>query len=627
VGNFGERYQIIGRLGEGGMGEVWLAHDELLGNRPVAIKIMRTQMLPGGEDAARFDREMRLAAQMQHPNVVMVFTTGTFNGAPYMVMEYLEGHDLAKVPPAAGLEQIVTIGRETCGALAYAHERNVIHRDIKPGNLFLCKTGQTKVTDFGIAKAMSGTKLSSSGVLVGTFAYMSPEQWLGEPAAFSNDVWSLGCTLYEFLSGRVARECTTAGEYAAAAVRREPIPDLRSVARVPDWLGGAVMAMLEPDPRSRPTAAQGIQLLSGAPSGAWPAGPPRTDPAGPPATSTAHWRNDAGITAAGWPGGPATPPPAPLPPGPGGRGTRPARRRGKGRLIASLIGVAVVLFGGLYLGRNALFGSSAANNGTSGGGAAGGASSPGAAAKPAGSASSSPSGSSTAGVIPGSTAAAAGTATLTGGATQVAVGSAPSFTFTAQDLGAGESVVLQRTAGQTYENVATLSGASGPVTPPALGAMGKYLYRVAIEHSGAVASASAPVTVEAYGIVQLVPFNNGAGTVQVGSRLFNYTDQKGAAQYPQYSQNQAWSASTCRSITLQFAQDQNGQQNRSTAYLEFVQTSTDPAYASAAAGTVQSVTVPLDGGPLYINTSSTGEYNIDFTATGSCYTPSGQPQA
>ena len=129
MGNFDGRYQMIRRLGEGGMGEVWLAHDEQLNNRPVAIKIMRAQMLPVGEDAARFDREMRLAAQMQHPNIVTVFTTGTFNGAPYMVMEYLEGHDLSKMPPAGGAEQIVTIGRETSSALAYAHAMNVIHRD------------------------------------------------------------------------------------------------------------------------------------------------------------------------------------------------------------------------------------------------------------------------------------------------------------------------------------------------------------------------------------------------------------------------------------------------------------------------------------------------------------------
>lgn len=624
MGNFDGRYQMISRLGAGGMGEVWLAHDEQLSNRPVAIKIMRAQMAPGGEDAARFDREMRLAAQMQHPNIVTLFTTGTFNGAPYMVMEYLEGHDLSKVPPSGGTEQVVAIGRETCGALAYAHDRNVIHRDIKPGNLFLCGSGQTKVTDFGIAKAMTGTKLSSSGVLVGTFAYMAPEQWLGEPAAFSNDIWAVGCVLYEFLSGRLPRERATAGEYASAAVRREAIPDLRGTARVPDWLGAAVMAMLDPDPASRPTAAQCEQLLSGGgggvPAGAW-AG---QAPAGAPPTATSQWSAGAGGTVApGWPSGPVTPPPAHVP-ADGGSGQRPVKRRGKkGRVIASLAGVAVLAAVGAYAARGAIFGSTAANNTTAGGGASSPAASGAATGSPSASAVAA---TSAGGAINGSSAGPAGTATLTGVTTQVDTGSAPSFTYAAQGVPSGDSVMLQRTFGQAYQDVATLSGANGPVTAPALSAMGKYLFRVAIESNGTPVATSAPVTVEAYGNVPLLPFNDGNGTVQVGNRLFSYTDNQSSSQYPQYQQNQAWTASTCRSITVQFAQDQGGQSNNGTAYLEFVQTSSDPANASAPAGTVKSVTVQLDGGPLYINTSSSTGNGIDFTATGSCYTPSGQPQ-
>ena len=607
------------------MGEVWLAHDEQLNNRPVAIKIMRAQMLPVGEDAARFDREMRLAAQMQHPNIVTVFTTGTFNGAPYMVMEYLEGHDLSKMPPAGGTEQIVTIGRETSSALAYAHAMNVIHRDIKPGNLFRCKTGQTKVTDFGIAKAMTGTKLSSSGVLVGTFAYMSPEQWLGEPAAFSNDIWALGCALYEFLAGRLPRECATVGEYASAAVRREAIPDLRGAARVPDWLGGAVMAMLEPDPRSRPTAAQSLQLLSGAPTGSWATGQLRPGPVGPP-TSTSQWRVNGATAAQNWPSAP-TPPPAPFPTGGNGGGHRsqPPKRGRKGRVIASLIGVAVLLIAGVYAARGAIFGSAPANNAGASGGSSSAASSPVASGNLAASASAPAT--DAAGAIAGSSAPAAGTATLTGDTTQVDVGSAPSFTYTAQDVPAGDSVVLQRTFGQTYADVTPLTGANGPVTAPALDTMGKYSFRVAIESNGSVLSASAPVVVEAYANVPLAPFNGGGGTVQVGSRVFTYTDVADGSSYPQYNQNQAWTASTCRSITVQFADGTNGQQDNATAYLEFVQQSSDPVYASAAVATVKSVTVPLDGGPLYINGSSSAGYGVVFTATGSCYTPTGQPQS
>jgi serine/threonine protein kinase len=627
VGNFDDRYQMIRQLGEGGMGEVWLAHDEQLNNRPVAIKIMRAQVLPLGEDAARFDREMRLAAQMQHPNIVTVFTTGTFSSAPYMVMEYLEGHDLNKVPPAGGPEQIVAIGRETCGALVYAHARDVIHRDIKPGNLFLCKTGQTKVTDFGIAKAMTGTKLSSSGVLVGTFAYMAPEQWLGEPAAFSNDIWALGCALYEFLSGRLPRECATVGEYASAAVRRDTIPDLRSAARVPDWLGGAVMAMLEPDPRSRPTAADCLQILSGgAPSGAWATGQLRPGPVGPP-TSTAQWRANGATAAQNWPSVP-TPPPTPFPTGETARGHRgqPPKRGKKGRVIASLIGVAVVLLAGVYAARGAIFGSTPANNPAVSGGTASSGSSPATSGNPAASTSATASATDAAGAIGGSSAPAAGTATLTGVTTQVDVGAAPSFTYSAQDVPAGDSVVLQRTFGQAYADVTPLTGANGPVTAPALDTMGKYSFRVAIESNGSVLSASTPVPVEAYGSVPLVPLNEGNGTVQVGNRLFSYTDQGGVSNYPQYEQHQTWDSSTCRSITVQFAEDTAGQQNHGTAYLEFVQTSSDAVYSSAAPATVKAVTVPLDGGPLYMNMSSTVGDDIDFTATGSCYTPSGQPQ-
>ncbi|TVZ04276.1 serine/threonine protein kinase [Trebonia kvetii] len=641
MGNFDGRYQMIGRLGEGGMGEVWLAHDEQLDNRPVAIKIMRAQLLSSAEDAARFDREMRLAAQMQHPNIVTVFTTGTFGGAPYMVMEYLEGHDLSRVPPAGGVDQAVAIGRETCGALAYAHERNVIHRDIKPGNLFLCKTGQTKVTDFGIAKAMTGTKLSSSGVLIGTFAYMAPELWLGEPAAFSNDIWAAGCALYGFLSGRLPRECATVGEYASAAVRREPIPDVRSVARIPDWLGGAVMAMLEPDPRNRPTAAQSLQLLSGSPSGSWQAGqagPGYTSRATGPAVVDAPpwWGN--GFSDPGRPSGPTPPPGYPSADG-GGRGSGPVRRRKRGRLIAALAGMAVLLVAGLYVARGAILGSSGANTAAGNGSTpkvstkatrkSSHATSPGSGASASASASALASSSVTAsGDATQSTSAppVTGSATLTGVTTQVDAGSAPSFTFSVQDLGSGESTVLQRTFGQTFEDVQTLTGATGSVTPPKLNAMGKYSFRIAIESGGAVVGVSAAVAVTAYGDVPLVPFNNGSGTVQVGNRLFSYTDQEGTYQYPQYEQNQVWSASTCRSITVQFTQSQGGQQAGSTGYLEFVQTSSDPAYASAHAGIVKSITVPLDGGPLYINTSSTGGYQIDLVATGSCYTPSGQTQ-
>lgn len=260
---FGGRYRQVRLLGAGGMGEVWLALDEELGERPVAIKRMHSRMLADAQDVARFQREMRLAARMQHPNIMTLFTTGTDNGIPFMVMEYLEGQDLGKASWIWNAAEAARVGRDTCAALEYAHGLGVVHRDIKPGNLFLCDTGQVKVTDFGIAKAVSGTSLTATGTLVGTLPYMAPEQWLGETAAFSNDIWAIGCVLYELLSGRLPRTYASATDYMAAAARREAVPPLQPNGGMPAWLADAIMAMLEPDPRHRPSAAQCVQLLSG----------------------------------------------------------------------------------------------------------------------------------------------------------------------------------------------------------------------------------------------------------------------------------------------------------------------------------------------------------------------------
>ncbi len=266
MGDFGGRYRQVRLLGTGGMGEVWLALDVELGERPVAVKRMHSRMLADAEGVARFQREMRLAARMQHPNIMTVFTTGTDNGVPFMVMEYLQGQDLGKAPRAWSAADVARVGRETCAALDYAHGMGVVHRDIKPGNLFLCDTGQVKVTDFGIARAVSGTSLTATGTLVGTLPYMAPEQWLGETAAFSNDIWAVGCVLYELLAGRPPRTYASPTEYMAAAARREPVPPLHRDASTHSWLADAVMAMLEPDPRRRPDAAQCVRLLSGPPA-------------------------------------------------------------------------------------------------------------------------------------------------------------------------------------------------------------------------------------------------------------------------------------------------------------------------------------------------------------------------
>ena len=260
--DFGGRYRLDRRLGAGGMGEVWLAYDEELGDRPVAIKMMRSAMLSAPADLARFQREMRLASRMQHANIMTVFTTGSHQGVPFMVMEYLQGSDLGKLSAGWSHDEVVRIGMETCSALAYAHslEPGVVHRDIKPGNLFICETGMVKVTDFGLAKAVTESALSTAGTVLGTMPYISPEQWLGAPVTFSDDIWGVGCVLYALLSGRLPRLYESPIAYVAAAARREfvaPLPDT-----VPAGLANAVLAMLHIDPHGRPTASQAVELLA-----------------------------------------------------------------------------------------------------------------------------------------------------------------------------------------------------------------------------------------------------------------------------------------------------------------------------------------------------------------------------
>jgi eukaryotic-like serine/threonine-protein kinase len=263
VTKLGERYELIRRIGAGGMAEVWLAHDVELADRPVAIKIMHKHLLPNSADVARFEREMRFAAMMGHPNIVTVYTTGSCDAGPFLVMEHLKGHDLDRSLPGGGAGHIASIGRDICDGLAYAHGEGVIHRDIKPSNLFLCESGQVKITDFGVARAVGETMLSSA-VLVGTFAYMPPERWRGDPSACSSDIWAAGCVLYRLISGVLPRQLPDVADYAAAAIRGEPVPDLHDITDAPGWLADTVMAMLADDPARRPTAGDCVRSLSSA---------------------------------------------------------------------------------------------------------------------------------------------------------------------------------------------------------------------------------------------------------------------------------------------------------------------------------------------------------------------------
>jgi hypothetical protein len=164
------------------------------------------------------------------------------------------------------------------------------------------------------------------------------------------------------------------------------------------------------------------------------------------------------------------------------------------------------------------------------------------------------------------------------------------------------------------------------VTAPALATLGKYPYRIAIIQGGKVARSTSDVVVYAYATVPLTPFGNEDGTEQVGSTIFTYTDVTTSGEYPQYLQNTAFAeATSCRSLTVHYAADAFGGNDIGTAYLEFVQTSSDAVYSSVPAGQIGAATVTLDGGPLYIDVANTYSNDIMFNITGSCYTDSGTP--
>jgi serine/threonine protein kinase len=199
------RFTILRRLGRGGMGAVYEGHDPAL-DRRVAIKTLTSDAIADAESRGRFEREARAAAKLAHPNIVTVYELGNFGGKekPYIVMEYLEGTDVASlisgnrsVPLAEALEIVAQL----CRALDFAHQKGVVHRDVKPANLRYLDDGQIKIMDFGIARIDGGHQITKSGVMIGTLHYMSPEQIRGEKLDGRTDIFSAGCILYELLAG------------------------------------------------------------------------------------------------------------------------------------------------------------------------------------------------------------------------------------------------------------------------------------------------------------------------------------------------------------------------------------------------------------------------------------------
>jgi serine/threonine-protein kinase len=247
------RYEVERTLGGGGMAVVYLARDGELG-RPVALKVLAENLADDAELRHRFVREARLAARLSHPNVVRVYDAGEEDGRPYIVMECVEGESLAELLRREGRldpDRVAELGTQACAGLEHAHRAGLVHRDVKPANLLLTEDGTLKVADFGIAHAVGGTRVTEVGTVLGTAAYLSPEQALGEQVTPAADLYSLGTCLYELLAGEPPYGHETLGELFS---RREagPPPPLRGV---PRRLEAAILRCLERDPRERPASA------------------------------------------------------------------------------------------------------------------------------------------------------------------------------------------------------------------------------------------------------------------------------------------------------------------------------------------------------------------------------------
>src|SRR3954454_14257576 len=199
------RYRIEDEIGSGGMSTVYLAFDETL-ERQVAVKIMHSDISSDSAALERFRREARTVAQLSHPHVVMVIDAGEDHGHPYIVFEHVGGETLKQrirrdgpLPIAEAVAYAIEVGR----ALQAAHERGLVHRDVKPQNILIDEEGRAKVTDFGIALGLETEGLTAAGRVVGTTDYVSPEQALGHEVTGQSDVYSLGIVLYEMLTGAV----------------------------------------------------------------------------------------------------------------------------------------------------------------------------------------------------------------------------------------------------------------------------------------------------------------------------------------------------------------------------------------------------------------------------------------
>jgi eukaryotic-like serine/threonine-protein kinase len=353
------RYRLDGRLGYGGMSTVHLALDLRL-ERQVAVKLLAEHLADEPAFVSRFKREAQAAARLVHPNIVQVFDSGRDErtGQYFIVMEYIEGASCAEILRDDGwveVDDALAIVEQACEGLHYAHRHGVVHRDVKPGNLLRSREGEVKLADFGIAKATEQSSITQIGSVLGTAAYLAPEQARGEEAGPGADLYALGVVTYQLISGRLPYEATSLTELALKQQHERPAMLDTLVAAVTPELAEAVAIALALDPRERyQTAREMGQALRVGASGVAPAAPAASAHK-PVGARAAPVTQATSVLARGRAGASPTRAPAPRRPRPGparasaspappARASARPRRRRRARLLAALlVALAIVV--------------------------------------------------------------------------------------------------------------------------------------------------------------------------------------------------------------------------------------------------------------------------------------------
>lgn len=247
------RYEVVSHIGQGGMADVFLAVDTIL-NRQVAIKILRADLSTDAVSILRFEREAQAAAALAHPNIVEIYDVGDYKGHHYIVMEFVPGKTLKQVIRSRGPlvnEEAVDIMKQLCSAVAEAHSRGIIHRDIKPQNVIVKADGSIKILDFGIATAKGSMQLTQANNVMGSVHYLAPELAKGESASPQSDIYALGIVLFEMLAGDVPFKADQAVQIALKHMR-EPMPDIRALnSSVPQSVANIITRATAKNPKLR----------------------------------------------------------------------------------------------------------------------------------------------------------------------------------------------------------------------------------------------------------------------------------------------------------------------------------------------------------------------------------------